>query len=352
MSALTVKGSPFGAVEALDRASVRERVRGTILERIGDTPLVPLRRLGADCRAELWAKVEGANPGGSVKDRPALWMVLAAEVGGLLEPPRSRASREPLGSLATRNQGAALSEGSGGPGHAGARAILDATSGNTGVALAMIGAARGHRVVLCMPDKVSVERKRVARAFGAHVILTDPLQGSDGAILEARRLVAEHPDRYVYVDQYANPANPRAHYETTGPEIWEQTDGRVTHFVAGVGTSGTVVGAGAYLRERGVRVVAVQPDQPFHGLEGLKHMATAIRPPIWDESAADEHTTCSTDEAVALMKRLAREEGLFCGPSTGAALVIALRVARRIDGVVVALLPDGGARYLSTPLWE
>ncbi len=319
MSALSLTGSPFGAAEKLDAARVRSLVRGTILERIGDTPLLPLRRLAAGCRAEVWAKVEGANPGGSVKDRPALWMVLAAETPGLLD---------------------------------GSRAILDATSGNTGVALAMVGAVRGHSVVLCMPDKIASERRHIARAFGAEVVLTDPLAGSDGAILEARRLAAADPDRYVYVDQYANPANPRAHEQTTGPEIWEQSRARPTHFVAGVGTSGTLIGAGRFLRARGVRIVAVQPDQPLHGLEGLKHMATAIRPALWDESAADEHATCSTEEAVDVMKRLAREEGIFAGPSSGAALAVALRVARGEPGVVVALLPDGGERYLSTPLWE
>ena len=190
----------------------------------------------------------------------------------------------------------------------------------------------------------------MAAAFGARIVPTDPLDGSDGAIREARRRHAAAPGGYAYLDQYANPVNPLAHRETTGPEIWAQTGGSATHFVAGVGTSGTLTGAGAFLQERGVRVVAVQPDEAFHGLEGLKHMATAIRPAIWDPAAADVHATCSTEEGVAMARRLAREEGLLCGPSAGAAVAVALRVAAAEDGLVVALLPDGGERYLST-LW-
>jgi|SRR5439155_17974070 len=299
---------------------VRELVRGTILERIGDTPLVPLRRFGAGLRGELWAKVEAANPGGSVKDRAALWMVLAAEEAGTLPDPF--------------------------------RAMLDATSGNTGVALAMVGAVRGHAVTLCLPDRVSIERKRVAMAFGARVVLTDPLEGTDGAIREAQRLATTQPDRFVYLDQYSNAANAAAHARTTAPEVWTQTRGELTHFVAGVGTGGTIVGSSRFLRRKGVRIVAVQPDQAFHGLDGLKHMASAIRPPIWDESAADEHATVSTDEAHGLIRRLAREEGLLVGPSSGAALAVGLRIAAREESMVVVLLPDGGERYLSTPLWE
>jgi cysteine synthase B len=296
---------------------VRERVRGTILERIGDTPLVPLRRIGAGLRGELWAKVESANPGGSVKDRAGLWMVIAAE-----------------------------EEGSLGPG----AVLLDATSGNTGVALAMVCAVRGHRARLVMPDKVSLERKRIIRAFGAEVVLTDPLDGTDGAIREARRLAAGGD--HVYVDQYSNPANPLAHELTTGPEIWSQTGERVTHFVAGVGTSGTIVGVSAALRPRGVRIVAVQPDDPLHGIEGWKHMPTALRPAIWDEHVADEHRVMATDEAIAMTKRLAREEGLFSGVSGGAAVAAAVAVAREQPGPIVVLIADGGERYLSTPLWE
>ena len=301
----------------LTAALVRERVRGTILERIGDTPLVPLHRIGAGLRAELWAKVESANPGGSVKDRAGLWMVIAAEEEGRLR------------------EGAVL---------------LDATSGNTGVALAMICAVRGHRARLVMPDKVSLERKRIIRAFGAEVVLTDPLEGTDGAIREARRLATT--SGHVYVDQYSNAANPRAHELTTGPEIWSQSDGRVTHFVAGVGTSGTIVGVSAALRPRGVRIVAVQPDSALHGIEGWKHMPTALRPAIWDERVADEHRVLGTDEAIQMTKRLAREEGIFSGVSGGAAVAAAVAIAREQVGRIVVLIADGGERYLSTPLWE
>ena len=302
----------------LTAAVVRDRVRGTILERIGDTPLVPLRRIGAGLRGELWAKVESANPGGSVKDRPGLWMVIAAEEEGRLR------------------QGAV---------------VLDATSGNTGVALAMVCAVRGHRARLVMPDKVSLERKQIIRAFGAEVVLTDPLEGTDGAIREARRL-ADTNSTHVYLDQYSNPANPRAHELTTGPEIWSQTEGRVTHFVAGVGTSGTIVGVSASLRPRGVRIVAVQPDDTLHGIEGWKHMPTALRPAIWDERVADEHRVMATDEAIAMTKRLAREEGIFSGVSGGAAVAAAIAVAMEQPGRIVVLIADGGERYLSTPLWE
>jgi cysteine synthase B len=301
----------------LTAALVRERVHGTILERIGDTPLVRLRRIGAGLRGKLWAKIESANPGGSVKDRAGLWMVISAEEEGRLR------------------DGAV---------------ILDATSGNTGVALAMVCAVRGHRARLVMPDKVSLERKRVIRAFGAELVLTDPLEGTDGAIREARRLAAT--SGFVYVDQYANPVNPRAHELTTGPEIWSQTVGHVTHFVAGVGTSGTIVGVSAALRPRGVRIVAVQPDDALHGIEGWKHMATALRPAIWHERAADEHRVMGTDEAIAMTRRLAREEGIFCGVSGGAAVAAAVAVAREQPGRIVVLIADGGERYLSTPLWE
>jgi cysteine synthase B len=301
----------------LTAALVRERVRGTILERIGDTPLVPLRRIGAGLRGELWAKIESINPGGSVKDRAGLWMVIGAEEEGRLR----------AGTV-----------------------VLDATSGNTGIALAMVCAVRGHRARLVMPDKVSLERKRVIRAFGAELVLTNPLDGTDGAIREARRLAAT--GTHVYLDQYSNPANPRAHELTTGPEIWSQTDGRVTHFVAGVGTSGTIVGVSAALRSRGVRIVAVQPDDALHGIEGWKHMPTALRPPIWDERAADDHRVMATDEATVMMRRLAREEGIFSGVSGGAAVAAAVAVAREQPGRIVVLIADGGERYLSTPLWE
>jgi cysteine synthase B len=202
-----------------------------------------------------------------------------------------------------------------------------------------------------MPDRVSLERKRIAKAFGAELLLSDPLEGTDGAIRDARRLAASDP-RYVYLDQYANPANPLAHELTTGPEIWAQTNGAVTQFVAGVGTSGTIVGVSRALRPKGVRIVAVQPDDALHGIEGWKHMPTAIRPPIWDERVADVHMTQSTDEAIAMTRRLARDEGIFTGPSGGAAVAAAMRLAREETGRIVVLIADGGERYLSTPLWE
>ena len=277
---------------------------------------MPLRRIGAGLRGELWAKLESFNPGGSVKDRAALWMVLDAEQRLDLE----------------------------------GKTVLDATSGNTGVALALVCAVRGHSVELCLPDKLSVERKRIAAAFGATLTLTDPLAGSDGAILAAREKAID--PRYVYLDQYANPANILAHEESTGPELWAQTGGRITHFAAGVGTSGTIVGTSRALRPKGVRIVAVQPDDALHGIEGWKHMPTAIRPPIWDERVADEHRTVGTEDAIAMAKRLAREEGIFSGPSGGGAVTAAIEVAREHAGVVVALLADGGERYLSTPMWE
>lgn len=302
----------------LTASVVRERVRGTLLEGVGGTPLVPLRRVGQGLRGELWAKLELANPGGSVKDRAGLWMVIAAEEEGRL--------------------------GAG-------RVILDATSGNTGVALALVCAVRGHRVTLVMPGRVSLERKRIAKAFGAELILSDPLEGTDGAIREAQRLAASDA-RFVYVDQYSNPANPLAHELTTGPEIWLQTAGAITQFVAGVGTSGTIAGVSRALRPNGVRIVAVQPDDALHGIEGWKHMPTAIRPAIWDERLADVHLTMGTDEATAMTRRLAKEEGIFTGPSGGAAVAAALGIAREETGRIVVLIADGGERYLSTPLWE
>ena len=302
----------------LTASLVRERVRGTILERIGDTPLIRLRRVGVGLRAEIWAKLESANPGGSVKDRAGLWMAIDAEESG-------RVKKDSV--------------------------LLDATSGNTGVALALVAAVRGHKLRLVMPDRVSLERKRIARAFGADLVLSNPLEGTDGAIREAQRM-AKSDARFVYVDQYSNRANPLAHELTTGPEIWSQTDARVTHFVAGVGTSGTIVGVSRALRPKGVRIVAVQPDDALHGIEGWKHMPSAIRPPIWDEAVADVHMTMSTDEALAMTRRLAKEEGIFTGPSGGAAVAAAIRVAREQTGRIVVLIADGGERYLSTPLWE
>jgi cysteine synthase B len=294
------------------------------LLRVGQTPLLPLPALSRELPegVTLWAKAEFANPGGSVKDRPALEMILDAERRGLL-----------------------------GPG----RALLEATSGNTGIALAMLGASRGYRVVLCLPANVSPERKRILRAYGAELILTDPEEGTDGAIRRARELQREKPESYVYTDQYSNPANWQAHYRTTAPEIFEQTEGRITHFVAGVGTSGTLMGTGRRLLELkpSVRLVSVQPASPWHGIEGLKHMASAEVPAIYDADLAHENMVVETEEAQAMARRLALEEGLLVGTSSGANVLAALRVARRLsEGVVVTVLCDGGNRYLSEPYWD
>jgi cysteine synthase B len=289
---------------------------------IGNTPLLRLSNLSPNPRVEIYAKAEWANPGGSVKDRAALKMILEGEASGALTPGRT---------------------------------IIDATSGNTGIAYAMIGAARGYDVKLCLPKNASEERKRILRAYGAELVLTDPLAGSDGAILEVRRIVAENPDAYFYPDQYNNPANWRAHYETTGPEIFRQTDGRITHFVAGLGTSGTFIGAGRRLRELNpdVRLISMQPDSPYHGLEGMKHMESAIVPGIYDPALADEEIEVATEDAHAMARKLARHEGWFVGVSAAANIVAALNVARNLDrGVVVTILCDGGSRYLSDRFWD
>jgi cysteine synthase B len=289
---------------------------------IGRTPLVRLRSFERRPSVEIYAKLESKNPGGSVKDRAALAMILDGERTGALTPDRT---------------------------------LLDATSGNTGIAYAMIAASRGYRVRLCLPSNVTQERTRLLQAYGAELVLTDPMEGSDGAILEARRIHAAEPERYFYPDQYNNPTNWRAHYDGTGLEIAEQTVGRLTHFVAGLGTSGTFVGAGRRLRQLlpSVRLVSVQPDSPLHGIEGLKHMATAIVPGIYDPDLADEPLEIPTEEAYRLTRRLAREEGLFVGPSSGAALAGTLRVAASLDrGVIVTVFPDGGDRYLSENFWS
>jgi cysteine synthase B len=297
--------------------------RPSILGLIGNTPLLRLEGFGelAGRNVELYAKAEWQNPGGSVKDRAAARMIADGERTGTLE--------------------------AGGT-------ILDATSGNTGIAYAMLGAALGYNVRLCVPANVTRERLRTLRAYGAKVVLTDPMEGSDGAIREARRLHDEHP-AFFYPDQYNNPANWRAHAEGTAREIWEQTGGRVTHFVAGLGTSGTFVGTSRGLRERNpqVRTYAVQPDSPLHAVEGLKHMATSIVPGIYDPSLADEDLRVSTEAAQDMTRRLAADHGLLAGVSSGAALAAALRVAASVhDAVVVTVFPDGGTRYLSEPFWE
>ena len=288
-----------------------------VLSLIGNTPLLRFHRITRQFpEVEIYAKAEWANPGGSVKDRPAKNIILEAERAGLLSPNRI---------------------------------LIDSTSGNTGIAYAMICAARGYGVKICMPSNVSLERKRILAAYGAEVIYTDPMEGSDGAIRRVRELAAEHPDLYFYANQYDNPANWRAHYETTAPEIYGQTGERITHFVAGLGTSGTFVGASRGLKKLNpaIRCVSFQPDDPFHGLEGLKHMATAIQPGIYDPSLADEDLAISTEDAYAMALRLAREEGLLVGVSAGAAMVAALKVAESIRrGVIVTIFCDGGDKYL------
>jgi len=297
--------------------------RPDVASLIGDTPLLRLRRIARDIpHVELYAKAEWMNPGGSVKDRPALSMIRAALASGAL-----------------------------GPG----KRILDATSGNTGIALAMIGAALGIDVTLCIPANANDVRKRTLRAYGAELVLTDPLAGTDGAQRHAKELVAAHPERYVYVDQYNSPANWRAHFETTGPEILRQLPKPITHFVACLGTTGTLVGTARRLREAHPRmqVVGVEPDSPLHGIEGVKHLGSALVPGIWDPSAADEHIFVATEVAQAFARRLAREEGLLVGTSSGAALAACLEIAGRIDnGVIVTVFPDAGDKYLEERYWE
>jgi len=305
-----------------------------IVDLIGYTPLIRLRRVTRDLPdgIEIYGKAEWFNPGGSVKDRPAWNIVRTAIERGELR---------------------------------GGKRLLDATSGNTGIAFAMIGAALGFGVTLCMPANVSVERKRILKAYGAEVIYTDPLESSDGAIRKARALYAQHPDRYYYADQYNNPANWQAHYETTGVEIWQQTEGRITHFVAGLGTTGTFVGVGRRLREyrRDIQLISLQPDSPFHGLEGLKHLETAIVPGIYDPTLADANLPISTEDAYAMARRLAREEGLLVGVSAAAAVVGSLRVAEAIlrdaetrgiepHAVIVTILCDSADKYLSERFWD
>ena len=305
--------------------TVTPRPPGTsasIVDLIGNTPLVRLSSFETGLRnVELWAKAEWRNPGGSVKDRPAARMMLDGERSGAL----------------TRD-----------------KILLDATSGNTGIAYAMIGAARGYRVRLCVPENVTPERKRILRAFGAEIVFTDPMEGSDGAIIRARAMYAAEPDVYFYADQYSNPGNWQSHYDTTAPEIIEQTEGRLTHFVAGLGTSGTFIGAGRRLREfnTSIRLISIQPDSPLHGLEGLKHMATAIVPAIYDPALADEDMGVGTEEAFELTRQLARA-GLFVGISSGANLAGALRVARRASNVVIVVVfCDGAEKYLSERFWD
>jgi cysteine synthase B len=302
---------------------VEQEDRGTsknsIEESIGQTPLIRLRRITRELPpgVEVFAKAEHLNPGGSVKDRPALAMILAGERDGTLRPGMT---------------------------------ILDATSGNTGIAYAMVGAARGYAVTLCLPKNAGPQRKRILHSFGVKVIETDPLQSTDGAQVIAREMFGKEPDKYFYPDQYNNEANWRAHYESTAPEIWEQTEGRITHFIAGLGTSGTFVGVARRLKEFNpeIRVISMQPDSPLHGLEGLKHMATAMVPGIYDSTLANESVEVSTEDAQQMVRRLAEEEGVFVGTSSGANVFAALRLGRSLarNAVVVTILCDRGERYV------
>jgi cysteine synthase B len=297
--------------------------RSSLLHRIGKTPLVRIRNLAQEFSGvEIYAKAEWMNPGGSVKDRAALNMILTGKRTGELTKGKT---------------------------------IIDATSGNTGIAYAMIGAALGHKVALALPANATRERQRILKAYGAHLILTDSLEGTDGAQERVRKIVREHPDEYFYPDQYNNPANWQAHYRTTATEIIDQTEGDLTHFVAGLGTSGTFVGVSRRLREYNpsIRCVSFQPDSPLHGIEGLKHMPTALVPGIYDASLADENLEISTEEAYDMVKLLAREEGLFVGVSSGAAFAACIQVARRLEsGRIVTVFPDGGDRYLSERFWD
>ncbi len=313
------------------RTAVLERrlkteVENNFLEsQIGNTPLVRLRTITKDLpeNIEIYAKAEFMNPGGSVKDRAALAMILAGERSGEL----------------TKN-----------------KTILDATSGNTGIAYAMIGAARGYKVTLTLPKNASPERKRILKIYGAEIIETDQMSGTDGAQIAAKELVKKFPDKYFYPDQYNNENNWKAHYETTAPEIWEQTNGRITHFLAGLGTTGTFIGTSRRLKEfnRSLQVISMQPDSPLHGLEGMKHLATARVPGIYDEYVADKNVEVATEDAQLMTRKLAREEGLFVGISAGANVFAALRLARELNevAVIVTILCDGGDKYLSEDFWD
>src|SRR6202522_1513431 len=297
-----------------------------LLDQIGNTPLLRIERVVAEFpNVEFYAKAEWFNPGGSVKDRAAYAMIRDGERRGALRPEKT---------------------------------ILDATSGNTGIAYAMVGAALGYRVKLCLPTSASPERKHILAAYGVEIVFTPGDEGTDGAIRRVREIYEADREKYFYPDQYGNPANPAAHYSTTAPEIWEQTRGQITHFVAGLGTSGTFVGTTRRLKELNpaIRCISLQPDSGFHGLEGLKHMATAIVPSIYDPKLADEDMAVRTEDAHRMVKRLAREEGILAGVSSGGALWACLEVARNLPSgqpaVVVTVFPDSGEKYLSEKFWS
>jgi cysteine synthase B len=307
-------------------AGERGRIGQNLLERIGNTPLLRLERMGADFpNAKFYAKAEWFNPGGSVKDRAAYSMIREGERTGALQP---------------------------------GKIILDATSGNTGIAYAMIGAALGYRVKLCLPSSASPERKQILAAYGVEVVITPGEEGTDGAIRRVRKIYEDEPAKYFYPDQYSNAANPAAHYSSTAPEIWEQTKGEITHFVAGLGTSGTFVGTTRRLKELNpaIRCISMQPDSGFHGLEGLKHMATSIVPGIYDADLADQDIAVRTEDAHRVTKQLAGQEGILAGVSSGAALFACFEVARSLPSgqraVIVTVFPDSGEKYLSDRFWS
>jgi cysteine synthase B len=314
--------------QALSRegSSAEARLGQNLLERIGNTPLLRVERVGGEFpNAEFYAKAEWFNPGGSVKDRAAYSMIREGERTGALRP---------------------------------GKVILDATSGNTGIAYAMIGAALGYKVKLCLPSSASPERKQILAAYGVEIVFTPGDEGTDGAIRRVRQIYEAEPAKYFYPDQYSNPANPAAHYFSTAQEIWEQTRGQITHFVAGLGTSGTFVGTTRRLKELNpaIRCISMQPDSGFHGLEGLKHMATAIVPSIYDPKLADEDMAVRTEDAHRMVKRLAREEGILAGVSSGGAFWACLEVARKLPSgqraVIVTVFPDSGEKYLSDRFWS
>jgi cysteine synthase B len=295
----------------------------SVLDLIGNTPLLAIQRIteGLPASVKVYAKLEGFNPGGSVKDRPAWRMVQEGLRSGKLRAGKT---------------------------------ILDSTSGNTGIALAMIGSVLGYAVELVIPANVSNERKVIISAYGAKVTYSDPMEGSDGAIRLCRQIIEANPEKYYKPDQYFNPMNPEAHYENTGPEIYRQTNGTITHFLAGIGTGGTVMGVGRYLKEINpdIQVIAVEPDDALHGLEGLKHMASSIVPGIYHEEKLDSKIPVSTEDAYSMVYRLSQEEGVLVGQSSGAALFAALKIARKLEsGTVVTIFPDFGDKYLTTNLW-
>lgn len=317
--------SLYGAADMREVAEITDRAgaSGSVVDLIGNTPLIRLERIADDITpgVEIYAKAEWMNPGGSVKDRPAYMMVSRALQNGDLKRGNT---------------------------------IMDSSSGNTAIAYAMIGAALEFPVTIIAPENINSERRKTIEAFGAEIVCSDPIEGSDGAILLAREIKRRDPDRYFMPDQYNNPLNPLAHYETTGPEIWEQTGGRVTHFIAGVGTGGTIMGVSRRLRELNpeIQTFAVEPAEILHGLEGLKHMETSIVPGVYDNRGFNETVFVSTEDSYAMMEEMVRKEGVFIGHSAGAAVFAAVEKARSItSGVIVTVLPDSGFRYLSEKLW-